>query len=76
MRKNLQTARKAHKLTQQAIADRLGVGLRHYQKIESGETNGSFEIWDALEDILGKHQRILRENLNNHHVPKESQLEH
>ena len=51
MRENLQAARKAHKLTQQAIADKLGVGLRHYQKIESGETNGSFEIWDALRPL-------------------------
>ena len=76
MRKNLKEARRAAGMTQQQMADRLEVGLRHYQKIESGDTNGSFEAWDALEDILGIHQRILRENVNNHHVPGESQQEH
>ncbi len=72
MRENLKAARKAKGLTQQAMADKLGVGLRHYQKIESGDTNGSFEIWDALEDLLGIHQRILREVSSNHHVPEEN----
>lgn len=73
MRKNLKEARKKAGLTQQAMADKLGVGLRHYQKIESGDTNGSFEVWDALEDILRIHQRKLREIASNHHVPKENQ---
>ena len=62
MRKNLQTARKAAGLTQQEMADKLGIGLRHYQKIEYAEINGSFAVWDALEDLLGVHQRKLREN--------------
>ena len=61
MRKNLKEARQAAGLTQQAMADRIGVSLRHYQKIEYAELNGSFEVWDALEDLLGVHQRILRE---------------
>lgn len=73
MRKKLKEARKRAGLTQQAMADELGVGLRHYQKIESGDTNGSFEVWDALEDILKIHQRKLREISSNHHVPKENQ---
>ena len=72
MRKNLKNARKAAGLTQQQLADKLGLNLRHYQKIEYAELNGSFEVWDALEDILGIHQRILREILNNHHAPKEN----
>lgn len=61
MRKNLQVARKAAGITQQAMADKLGVGLRHYKKIESGETLGSVPLWDDLEDILGINQRVLRE---------------
>lgn len=65
MRKNLQAARKAAGLTQQSMAEKLGVGLRHYQKLEAGDTNGSFEVWDALEDILGIHQRKLREISDN-----------
>lgn len=61
MRKRLQNARHAVGLTQQEMADRLGVGLRHYKKIESGETLGSVSIWDAIEDIVAVNQRDLRE---------------
>jgi len=43
------------------MAEKLCVGLRHYKKIESGETLGSIDLWDKLEDITGIHQRILRE---------------
>lgn len=60
VRKNLQTARKAAGLTQQEMADRLGISLRYYQQIEAGDRTGDFEIWDNLEDITGIHQRILR----------------
>lgn len=70
MRENLKNARKAVGFTQQQMADKLNVGLRHYQKIEAGDTMGSFEIWDALEDILGIHQRKLREIEDNRHAPK------
>ena len=76
MRENLRKARKEKGLTQQAVADHLDIGLRHYQKLEAGDTMGSFEIWDALEDILGIHQRKLREISNNRHAPKESPREH
>lgn len=61
MRKKLQQARKDKGLTQQAIADKLGISLVYYQKIEAGDRTGDFVIWDALEDITGIHQRILRE---------------
>ena len=61
MRENLRKARKAAGMTQQAMADQLGLTLRHYQKIEYLELNGSFAVWDALEDLLGVHQRKLRE---------------
>ena len=61
VRENLKSARKAKCMTQQAVADYLGITLRHYQKIEYEEIKGSFEIWDALEDLLGVHQRKLRE---------------
>lgn len=73
IRKNLQAARKAAGLTQQAMADKLGLTLRHYQKIEYAVIGGSFAVWDALEDLLGVHQRILRETSNNHPAPKENQ---
>ena len=61
MRKNLQAARKAAGMTQQAMADKLGISLRYYQQIEAGDRTGDFEIWDNLEDITGIHQRTLRE---------------
>lgn len=61
MRENLRQARKAAGLTQQAMADKLGISLRYYQNIEAGDRTGDFEIWDALEDITGVHQRVLRE---------------
>lgn len=65
-RETLKKARKEAGMTQQQMADKLDLNLRHYQKIEYGELNGSFEVWDALEDLLGVHQRKLREIPNNH----------
>ena len=61
MRENLRWARKSAGLTQQAMADKLGIGLRHYKKIESGESLGSIPLWDEAEDLLGVNQRVLRE---------------
>lgn len=61
MRDNLKNARKAAGLTQQQMADKLGISLRYYQRIEAGDRTGDFEIWDNLEDITGIHQRTLRE---------------
>lgn len=62
MRQNLKQARKAAGLTQQAMADKLGIHERYYKAMESGERLGSIALWDKLEDILGINQRILREN--------------
>lgn len=61
VRKNLKEARQRAGLTQQAIADKLGISLRYYQNIEDGSRTGNFDIWDQLEDITGIHQRVLRE---------------
>lgn len=60
-RENLKTARRAAGLTQQAVADKVGVGLRYYKSLESGERLGAIDLWDALEDLLGVNQRVLRE---------------
>ena len=76
MRKNLKEARQKAGMTQQQMADRVGLNLRHYQKIEYGEIGGSFEIWDALEDMIGIHQRKLREIVDNHRAPKGNPMEH
>lgn len=73
MRKNLKEARQAAGMTQQQMADMLNIALRHYQRIEAGQSNGSFEIWDVLEDTLKIHQRKLREISSNHLGKAENQ---
>ena len=62
-REMLKEARMGKDMTQQAMADHLKITLRQYQKIEAGDRKGSFEIWDALEDLLSIHQRKLRQFL-------------
>lgn len=66
MRENLKVARKEKGLTQQNVADHLGISLRYYQNIEQGSRTGDFEIWDSLEDLFKIHQRTLREISNSH----------
>ena len=44
------------------MAEAIGTSPANYGQIERGDKGGSFRIWDALEDLLGIHQRILREN--------------
>ena len=61
MRKNLKEARQAAGLTQKQVAEYLGISDKYYQNIEYGKRPGDFEIWDALEDLFGIHQRKLRE---------------
>lgn len=73
MRNNLKQARLNAGLTQQQVADKLGISLRYYQNIEAGERTGDFQLWDMLEDLFNIHQRILREQAANHHVPSASQ---
>ena len=64
-RENLKKARQEAGMTQQQMADRMGVGLRYYKQIEAGKRTGNFILWDTLEDITGVHQRILREMQDN-----------
>ncbi len=66
MRKNLKEARQKAGMTQRQVAEYLKVGERHYKKIESGETLGSIDVWDSLEDLFGINQRKLREISGTH----------
>ena len=75
MRENLKKTRQEAGMTQQALADKLGIGLRYYQKIEYADIRGPFEVWDALEDLLGVHQRKLRETVDTHHDREENRPE-
>lgn len=59
-RNNLKEARQKAGMTQQKVADSLGISLVYYQKIEAGSRTGDFEIWDNLEDLFNVHQRNLR----------------
>lgn len=61
MRSTLKKARKNAGLTQQQVADYLGIFLNYYQKIEQGSRDGDFVLWDMLEDLFNVHQRVLRE---------------
>ena len=61
MREQLKKARQEAGMTQQEVADKLGVSLRAYQQIERGEYIGKIKHWDALEDLFSIHQRVLRE---------------
>ena len=73
MRENLKKARQEKHLTQQQVADRLGISLVYYQKIEQGSRTGDFAIWDELEDLMGVHQRRLREMQATHHGQADNQ---
>ena len=75
-RQTLKHARKSTGMTQQGIADHLFITLRYYKKIESGESLGSIELWDSLEDLFAIHQRKLRELSKNCHVQEDSQSTH
>lgn len=61
MREKLKEARQAAGMTQQQVADEIGISLIYYQKLECGKRVGAVEIWDALEDLFMVHQRKLRE---------------
>lgn len=72
MRDKLKKARVQAGMTQQQMAEYLHVSLVYYQKIEAGTRTGDFEIWDALEDITGIHQRELRMLSEKHLDPKDN----
>lgn len=59
-REALKKARLDAGMTQQQVADALGISLRYYQNIEQGSRTGDFELWDSLEDLFKIHQRVLR----------------
>jgi transcriptional regulator with XRE-family HTH domain len=61
MRPNLKQARIDKGMTQQQVADYLDIGVRYYQKIESGDRTGDIRLWDDLEDLFSIHQRMLRQ---------------
>lgn len=59
-RKNLKAARIEKGMTQQQVAEYLGITLYYYKTIESGSSKGDFDLWDELEDLFHIRQRDLR----------------
>lgn len=60
MRENLKKARQEAGMTQKEVAEYLGISERYYRQIEAGDRTGDFDLWDALEDLMNIHQRLLR----------------
>ena len=60
MRINLINARKKNHWSQEQTAEKLGISLRQYQRIESGESVGTIDLWDRLEDLFLLTSRYLR----------------
>ncbi len=60
MRKILKEARRSAGKTQREMAEYLGITIRSYQRMESGDYIGRISHWDALEDLFKIHQRELR----------------
>ena len=60
MRKILKEARRSAGKTQREMAEYLGITIRSYQRMESGDYIGRISHWDALGDLSKIHQRELR----------------
>ena len=59
MGERIKAARNKNHLTQQGLADQAGVGLRHYQNIESGLINPSYKVLFAIIQRLAMPSDIL-----------------
>lgn len=55
----IRATRNDQHLTQQAMADQTGVGLRHYQNIEKGLINPSYEVLSAIIQRLAMSADVL-----------------
>lgn len=60
-RNNLKNTRLRMELTQKRMAELIPCDLRYYRRLEDGDMTGSVQLWDRIEDLLGKPQRWLRE---------------
>ena len=60
MRETLKNARQKAGMTQQEVAEYLGISVRMYQRIENGDSLGKIIHWDKLEDLFSIPQRSLR----------------
>lgn len=62
---NLKKYRDRHKITQEALACKVGISMRSYQEIESGNPKTKLDVLDKLADGLGLTLAdLLDENLD------------
>lgn len=52
-RTELKIRRIAKKMTQQQVAEKMGVSVATYSFIESGKRSGSIENWAKIRELLG-----------------------
>lgn len=62
MRNNLKTCRQHQGYTQKQFADMLGITNRQYQRIESGEQDGTIKLWLKIKSLLAQPIDLLVEN--------------
>ena len=60
MRLNLRNRRLELKLTQRKLAELVGISDRTIGALEKSRILGSVGVWDRLEAVLGRDQKILR----------------
>jgi DNA-binding XRE family transcriptional regulator len=58
---NLINARHKAELTQTELGELVGTTKKRISAIETATCGTRDELWDKLEDVLGIHQRVLRE---------------
>lgn len=52
MRTNLKVLRVKHQLTQQQLAEKLGVSYATYNLVEQGKRKGSTEFWQRIQALF------------------------
>ncbi len=52
-RKNLIDLRQKRGLTQADVANKLGITVRQFNRLEAGTSDGSVKVWQHLKELLG-----------------------
>lgn len=65
MRNNLKSCRIERGYTQKEFAEKLTITERQYQRIESGEQDGTMKLWRKIKRLLARSIDFLEENSTN-----------
>lgn len=71
MRDKLIALRRASGMTQNDMAQKIGVSLRHYKGLEAGTTEGSVKVWKQIARVFNTTIDILIEQ---HDEPTKSSV--